>query len=88
MGYRGVTSDFIFQSIGLIGYLLPLTYIFTGLTVFRKKEILVVIENTFFVTIYLLFDPYFSQNFILKILHFILMVAVGLLVITYQKTFS
>ena len=32
LGYQGsVTSDFIFQSIGLIGYMLPITYIFTGL---------------------------------------------------------
>ena len=52
LGYHGsVTSDFIFQSIGLIGYLLPVTYIFTGFNIFRKKEILVIIENTFFITI-------------------------------------
>ena len=60
LGYQGsVTSDFIFQSIGLIGYMLPITYIFTGLNIFRKKEILVVIENTFFVTIYTLFGSFF-----------------------------
>ena len=56
LGYQGsVTSDFIFQSIGLIGYLLPITFIFSGLSIFRKKEILFVIENTFFITIYTLF---------------------------------
>ena len=73
LGYQGsVASDFIFQSLGLIGYLLPITYIFTGLSIFRKKEILVVIENTFFVTIYALFGSLFfskfhSENFILYI---------------------
>ena len=56
LGYQGsVTSDFIFQSVGLRGYLLPITYIITGLNIFRKKEILVVIENTFFIIIYIIF---------------------------------
>ena len=73
LGYQGsVTSDFILQSIGLIGYLLPVTYIFTGLNIFRKKEILVIIENTFFVTIYVLFgslffSKFYSENFTLYI---------------------
>ncbi len=73
LGYQGsVTSDFIFQSIGLIGYFLPITYIFTGLGIFRKKEILVVIENTFFVTIYallgsLFLSKFYSENFSLYI---------------------
>ncbi len=73
LGYQGsVTSDFILQSIGLIGYLLPVTYIFTGFNIFRKKEILVIIENTFFVTIYVLFgslffSKFYSENFKLYI---------------------
>ncbi len=73
LGYQGsVTSDFILQSIGLIGYLLPVTYIFTGLDIFRKKKILVIIENTFFVTIYVLFgslffSKFYSENFTLYI---------------------
>ena len=73
LGYQGsVTSDFIFQSIGLIGYLLPISYIFTGLSIFRKKQILVVIENTFFITIYalfgsLFFSKFYSENFTLYI---------------------
>ena len=73
LGYHGsVTSDFIFQSIGLIGYFLPITYIFTGLSIFRKKEILVFIENTFFITIYallgsLFFSKFYSENFTLYI---------------------
>ncbi len=73
LGYQGsVTSDFIFQSIGLTGYLLPITYIFTGSNIFRKKEILIIIENTFFVTIYalfgsLFFSKFYSENFSLYI---------------------
>ena len=73
LGYQGsVTSDFIFQSIGLIGYLLPITYIFTGFNIFKKKQILIVIENTFFLTIYalfgsLFFSKFYSENFTLFI---------------------
>ncbi len=73
LGYQGsVTSDFIFQSVGLIGYFLPITYIFTGLSIFRKKKILVVIENTFFVTVYAMFgslflSKFYSENFTLYI---------------------
>ncbi len=73
LGYQGsVTSDFILQSIGLIGYLLPVTYIFTGFNIFRKKEILIIIENTFFVIIYVLFgslffSKFYSENFTLYI---------------------
>ena len=74
LGYQGsVTSDFIFQSIGLIGYLLPITFIFTGFNIFRKKEILFVIvrKHFFYNNLYCILDLYFFQNFILKILHFI-----------------
>ncbi len=73
LGYQGsFTSDFIFQSIGLIGYLLPITLIFTGLSIFRKKKILLIIENTFFITIYtlfgsLFFSKFYSENFTLYI---------------------
>ncbi len=73
LGYQGsFTSDFILQSIGLISYLLPVTYMFTGLNIFRKKEILVIIENTFFVIIYVLFgslffSKFYSENFTLYI---------------------
>ncbi|MDA9759189.1 DNA translocase FtsK [Candidatus Pelagibacter sp.] len=73
LGYQGsVTSDFIFQSIGLIGYLLPITFIFSGLSIFRKKEILFLIENIFFITIYtlfgsLFFSKFYSENFTLYI---------------------
>ena len=39
LGYQGSwMSDLILQSIGLIAYLLPITYIFTGLNIFKKKR--------------------------------------------------
>ena len=73
LGFRGsFVSDLILQSIGLIAYLIPFTYIFTGLNIFRKKEILIIIENTFLIIIYssfgsLFFATYYSEVFILYI---------------------
>ena len=44
LGYQGsVTSDLIFQSIGAIAYLIPITFIFTGFNIFKKKEILLIL---------------------------------------------
>ena len=73
LGYQGSwMSDLILQSIGLIAYLLPITYIFTGLNIFKKKEVLLVIENTFLIILYsifgsLFFSIFFSENFELYI---------------------
>jgi DNA segregation ATPase FtsK/SpoIIIE, S-DNA-T family len=69
LGYQGSwMSDLILQSIGLIAYLLPITYIFTGLNIFRKKEVLLVIENTFLIILYsifgsIFFSIFFNENF-------------------------
>jgi len=39
MGYRGsVISDFLFQSVGLVSYLVPLTLFFSGLNIFFTKK--------------------------------------------------
>ena len=73
LGYQGSwMSDLILQSIGLIAYLLPITYIFTGLNIFKKKEVLLIIENTFLIILYsifgsLFFSYFFSENFELYI---------------------
>ena len=38
LGFKGsYISDFFFQSIGLISYLIPVTYLFTGINIFRSK---------------------------------------------------
>ena len=53
LGFRGsFISDIFMQSVGLICYLVPITYIFTGLNIFRKKEIFLFLENTFFIILY------------------------------------
>jgi len=56
LGYQGsYISDLFLQSAGLISYLISLTYIFTGINIFNKKELFLIIENTFFTVIYTLF---------------------------------
>ena len=52
-GFHGsYLSDLFFQSIGFVAYLIPITYLFTGINIFNKKEILLIITNTFFVIPY------------------------------------
>ena len=60
LGFQGsYTADLFFQSSGLIAYLIPVTFIFTGINIFRKKEIFLLIENTFFTTLYTLMGAFF-----------------------------
>ena len=73
LGFQGsYISDLFFQSIGLIGYLIPVTYFFTGINIFKKKELFILLESSFFVVIYslvgsLFFSFYYSNSFILYI---------------------
>ena len=67
LGFRGsYISDIFFQSIGLIAYLVPITYIFTGINIFIKKELFLLIENTFFIIAYTfvgsIFFSFFFKN--------------------------
>ena len=56
MGYRGsFISDLFFQSVGLIAYLIPITFMFTGINIIRSKEFFLFIENNFFTILYLIF---------------------------------
>ena len=73
LGFQGsYISDLFFQSIGLIGYLIPVTYFFAGINIFKKKELFILLESSFFVVIYslvgsLFFSLYYSNSFILYI---------------------
>ena len=67
LGFQGsYVSDIFFQSIGVITYLIPITYIFTGLNIARRKELILLIENTFFIVLYSLigslFFSYYYEN--------------------------
>ena len=60
LGFQGsYIADLFFQSSGLVAFLIPFTFIFTGINIFRKKEIFLLIENTFFVTLYALVGAFF-----------------------------
>ena len=69
MGFQGsYISDLFFQSFGMIAYLIPLTYIFTGFNIFKRKEIFLLIENSFFIVLYsllgsLFFSFYYKNSF-------------------------
>ena len=66
LGSRGsYLADFFIQSAGLITFLIPITIIFTGINMFKKKEIFLLVENIFFATIYILIGSFFF-NFYYK----------------------
>jgi len=49
LGFHGsYVSDLLFQSLGLIAYLISFTLIITGINIFRVKEFFLIIENLFF----------------------------------------
>ena len=64
LGFRGsFMSDLFFQSFGLTSYLLSITFIITGINIFRKKEFFLIIENTFFAILYTIFATLFMSYF-------------------------
>ena len=71
LGFQGsYIADIFLQSIGLIAYLIPITYVFTGVNLFKKKQTFLIIQNTFFITLYSLvgssfFTFYYKDTFIL-----------------------
>ncbi len=53
LGFHGsYVSDLFFQSVGFVAYLISITYIFTGINIFRKKDVFLFIENTFSIILY------------------------------------
>ena len=73
LGFQGsYVSDFLLQSLGLVSFLIPITYLFSGLRIFKKKEIFFLIKNTFYIVIYstlgaLFFSYFYSDAFNLYI---------------------
>ena len=56
LGFQGsFISDIFFQSVGLVSYLISLTFLITGINIFRTKEFFLFIENIFFVILYSIF---------------------------------
>ena len=73
MGEKGsYASDFLFQSFGLVSYLIPLTYFFSGIKIIKIKNFFLVIQNTFFIILYIFcgsffFSSYYNKSFELMI---------------------
>ncbi len=64
LGFQGsFTADIFFQSIGIVSYLLTISFIFTGINIFIKKDLLLIIKNTFFIISYSLFGSFFLSLF-------------------------
>ena len=64
LGFQGsFVSDLFFQSVGLLSYFLSITYILTGINIFRIKEFFLIIENTFFAILYCIFGTLFFTHF-------------------------
>ena len=69
LGFQGsYVSDLFFQSLGLVSYLVSITFILTGINIFRNKEFFLIIENTFFAILYcisgtLFLGHYYSDSF-------------------------
>ena len=63
-GFKGsFISDLFFQSVGLIAFMISLTFTITGINLFRTKEFFLIIENTFYSVIYCIFGSLFLSHF-------------------------
>tara|TARA_B100001057_G_scaffold474710_1_gene540599 strand:- start:2090 stop:4213 length:2124 start_codon:yes stop_codon:yes gene_type:complete len=73
LGFQGsYTADLFFQSIGLVSYLVPITFIVNGLIILKSKKFIFLIESIFYIIIYsffgsLFFSFFYSETFSLYI---------------------
>ena len=64
LGFRGsYVSDLFLQSLGLISFLIPFTFIFSGINIFKKKDFFLIFENFFYIIIYSLIGSFFFSHF-------------------------
>tara|TARA_B100001093_G_scaffold519423_1_gene608401 strand:+ start:19 stop:2142 length:2124 start_codon:yes stop_codon:yes gene_type:complete len=64
LGFQGsFVSDLFLQSVGLISYLISITFIFTGINIFKSKNIFLIVENIFFIILYSIFGSLFLSFF-------------------------
>ena len=64
LGLRGsVVSDFFFQSMGLISYLIPMTLFFSGINIFINKKYIIFIDNFFYTILYVITGSLFFSFF-------------------------
>ena len=64
LGFQGsYISDLFFQSIGAISYLISITLFVTGINIFNRKDLFLIIENIFFSIFYCIFGSIFFDFF-------------------------
>ena len=64
LGFKGsFVSDLFFQSVGLMAYLISITFTVTGFNLLKSKEFILIIENTFFAVLYCIFGSLFLTHF-------------------------
>ena len=64
LGTRGsFIADIFFQSIGIISLLVPFSLLFTGLSITINKKFIVIIENIFFIILYIIVATFFFGIF-------------------------
>ena len=64
LGFRGsYIADIFFQSIGLVSFLIPFSLFFTGLSITKSKQLILIIENIFFIILYTIFATLFFGIF-------------------------
>jgi S-DNA-T family DNA segregation ATPase FtsK/SpoIIIE len=64
LGFWGsYISDLFFQSIGAISYLISITLFVTGINIFNRKDLFLIIENIFFSIFYCIFGSLFFDFF-------------------------
>jgi len=64
LGFRGsFVADIFFQSIGIISLLIPISLLFTGLSITINKKFIIIIENFFFVILYTVTATFFFGIF-------------------------
>ena len=64
LGFQGsYVSDLFFQSVGLISYLISLTFLISGFNIFKKKDLFLIVENIFFSIFYCILGTLFLDFF-------------------------
>ena len=64
LGINGsIGADFLVQSIGLISYFLPITFIFLSITIFYKKKLIKIVNSLFYIVCYSIVGTIFLTQF-------------------------
>ena len=64
LGMRGsLVADIFFQSVGIVSLLIPFSLLFTGLSITINKRLIILVENIFFIILYIIVSTFFFSIF-------------------------